>query len=43
MLGGFETAGFKSNWPGTAIDTGPNGMATGLKGDLDTVLLGKPA
>ncbi|MCY1022733.1 endonuclease [Pyxidicoccus sp. MSG2] len=43
VLGGFETAGFKSNWPGTAADTGPNGMSTGQKGDFDTVLLGKPA
>jgi endonuclease/exonuclease/phosphatase family metal-dependent hydrolase len=42
VMGGFEMAGFKSNWPGTAIDTGPNGMASGNKGDFDTVLVGKP-
>jgi hypothetical protein len=41
VMGGFETAGFQSNWPGSVADTGPNGMATGAKGDFDTVLLGK--
>jgi endonuclease/exonuclease/phosphatase family metal-dependent hydrolase len=42
-MGAYETTGFQSNWPGTAVDTGPNGMATGMKGDFDTVLMGKPA
>jgi hypothetical protein len=42
-LGGFEAAGFQSNWSGTTIDSGPNGMATGVKADFDTVLLGKPS
>ncbi len=43
VMGGFELAGFKSNWPGTTIDNGPNSMASGNKGDFDTVLLGKPS
>jgi hypothetical protein len=43
IMGGFEIAGFQSNWTGTAIDSGPNGMATGARGDFDTVLLGKPS
>jgi hypothetical protein len=42
LMSSQETAGFKSNWVGTDIDTGPNGMASGLMGDLDAVLLGKP-
>ncbi|MDC0714646.1 endonuclease [Stigmatella sp. ncwal1] len=42
-LGAYELPGFQSNWTGTAVDAGPNGMATGPKGDFDTVLLGKPA
>lgn len=43
IMGGFETAGFQSNWTGSAIDVGPNGMATGVKADFDTVLIGKPS
>jgi hypothetical protein len=41
VLGSYETASFQSNWPGASADTGPNGMATGVKGDFDTVLIGK--
>jgi hypothetical protein len=40
LMGGHETTGFQSNWPGATSDTGPNGMATGAKGDFDTVLVG---
>lgn len=43
VMGGLEKTGFKSNWPGTDIDLGPNGMASGVKGDFDAVLLGKPS
>lgn len=43
VMGTYETTGFRSNWPGTSVDTGPNGMATGMVGDFDTVLLGKPS
>ncbi|HVG59043.1 MAG TPA: endonuclease [Hyalangium sp.] len=43
IMGGFETAGFQSNWTGSATDVGPNRMATGVKGDFDTVLIGKPS
>ena len=43
VMGSQETVGFKSNWLGATIDTGPNGMASGVTGDLDTVLIGKPA
>lgn len=42
VMGGYETAGFQSNWVGGTVDAGPNGMATGEKADYDTVLLGKP-
>jgi hypothetical protein len=42
-MGALEIGGFKSNWPGSTPDTGPNGMATGMKGDFDTVLVGKPS
>ncbi|MFY0568425.1 endonuclease [Archangium lansingense] len=42
VMSSQETVGFKSNWVGTAVDTGPNGMASGATGDLDAVLLGKP-
>jgi hypothetical protein len=42
-LGGYETAGFQSNWPGSSADTGNNGMATGAKGDFDTLMVGKAA
>ncbi len=42
-MGGFETSGFQSNWPGPANDTGPNTMATGAKGDFDAVLIGAPS
>jgi endonuclease/exonuclease/phosphatase family metal-dependent hydrolase len=42
-MSAFETGGFKSNWTGTSVDTGPNGMATGAVGDFDTVLVGKPS
>jgi len=40
-LGSYETASFQSNWPGSTADTGPNAMATGVKGDFDTLLLGR--
>jgi len=40
-LGSYETAGFQSNWPGSSADTGNNGMATGVKGDFDTLMLGR--
>lgn len=43
VMGAYETAGFQSNWVGTSVDTGPNGMATGLKADFDAVLVGKQA
>ncbi|HEX8706225.1 MAG TPA: endonuclease [Myxococcaceae bacterium] len=43
VMGAFEIPGFQSNWTGAGTDTGPNGMATGPKGDFDTVLIGKPA
>jgi hypothetical protein len=43
QLGTYATTGFQSNWPGSAVDSGPNGMATGMKGDFDAVLMGKPA
>jgi hypothetical protein len=42
-MGAYETASFQSNWVGSSVDTGPNGMATGAKADFDTVLVGKPA
>ncbi|MBN1207334.1 MAG: endonuclease [Myxococcaceae bacterium] len=42
-LGTYEVSGFQSNWPGTSADTGPNTMATGMKADFDTVLMGKPS
>nr|WP_225938020.1 endonuclease [Myxococcus sp. RHSTA-1-4] len=43
VMGAHETAGFQSCWVGSSVDTGPNGMASGIKADLDTVLLGSPA
>jgi hypothetical protein len=42
-MSAFETGGFKSNWTGTSVDTGPNGMATGAVGDFDSVLVGNPS
>lgn len=42
-FGAYETAGFKSNWSGTAIDVGPNACATGIAADFDNVLIGKPS
>lgn len=42
-MGSLEASGFKSNWTGSTVDTGPNGMATGMRGDFDTVLAGKPS
>ncbi|MCY1080252.1 endonuclease [Archangium lansingense] len=42
VLGSYETPGFQSNWVGGAVDTGPNGMASGEKADYDTLLLGQP-
>lgn len=42
-MGAYETGGFKSNWVDSSVDTGPNGMASGVTGDFDTVLVGKPS
>lgn len=40
-FGAFETSGFRSNWPGSPTDTGPNTSATGTWADFDTLMIGR--